>query len=158
MKTRTTMMAFLAMVLGACAPASAPPRPVPASETRAVEAAIQQWYDASARHDSASYAALMLPEFFILEDTTRYDRTSILSLVVAGFARGVDRATITDWDTQVSGDVAWTTFRNTEVFTPTGGAPGSPRRFLESAILRKVGGQWKLARYHATRINRPAAR
>ncbi|MBY0489328.1 MAG: nuclear transport factor 2 family protein [Gemmatimonadaceae bacterium] len=132
--------------------------PTPQAEARAVEGAIRAWYDASERKDSAAYFNRLLPTFFIFEDTTRYDREAIVRLVVSSFGSGTDRATITDWHTEVAGDVAWTSFRNTEVFTPTNGAPGAPRRYLETAVLRKVQGEWKIERYHATRINRPAPR
>jgi ketosteroid isomerase-like protein len=128
---------------------------VRAVEVRAVESALRSWYDASVRHDSAAYAALLLPEFFILEDTTRYDRATLLRLVAGGFSAGIDRATLSDFNTTVVGDAAWTTFRNEEYFTPNGAAALPVRRFLETAVFRRVDGQWKLERYHATRINRP---
>jgi ketosteroid isomerase-like protein len=128
----------------------------PADDVRAVETALRAWYDASERHDSTTYVAQMLPEFFILEDTTHYDRATLARLVAASFPAGTDRATLSDFSTQISGDVAWSTFRNAEVFTPAGAAALPVRRFVETAIFRRVNGQWKLARYHATRINRPA--
>jgi hypothetical protein len=96
----------------------------------------------------------MLPTFFIFEDTTVFDKATLARLVRESFARGTDRARLYDFNTQVSGDVAWSSFRNDEVWTPNGGNPQPPRRFLESAIFRRVGGRWFLERYHATRINR----
>ena len=128
-----------------------------ASETRAVESALRAWYDASTRHDSSAYAALLLPEFFIFEDTTRYDRSALLNLVASGFSAGTDHAAMSDFNTRVMGDVAWTSFHNEEFFTPNGAAALPVRRYLETAVLRRVDGQWKLERYHATRINRPIA-
>jgi ketosteroid isomerase-like protein len=125
-------------------------------DVRAVESVLRSWYDASLRHDSTAYAAPLLPEFFILEDTTRYDRATLLRLVINGFGAGTDRATLSDFNTTVAGDAAWTTFRNEEFFTPNGASALPARRFLETAIFRRVNGQWKLERYHATRINRPA--
>ena len=45
-----------------------------------------------------------------------------------------------------------------DVFTPTG-KPALPAfRFLETVVFRRVGAAWRMERYHATRINRPAAR
>jgi hypothetical protein len=99
----------------------------------------------------------MLPEFFIFEDTTLYDKPTLTRLVAEGFAYGTDRASLSDFRTAVSGDAAWTSFRNEEVWTPNGGKAEPPRRYLESAVFRRVGGQWRLERYHATRINRSAA-
>lgn len=157
--TRVATVIASAVTIAACAAGAATARtPVgPVSDARAAESALRAWYDASTRHDSAAYAALLLPEFFIFEDTTRYDRTALLTLVASSFAYGTDRATMSEFNTKVAGDVAWTSFRNDEFFTPTGAAAQPVRRYLESAVLRRVDGQWKLERYHATRINRPAA-
>ena len=81
-----------------------------------------------------------------------------MALVAGSFKAGTDKANIRDLSTVVVGDADWTSFRNDEAFTPTGGAVTPTRRYLETAIFRRVNGQWKLARYHATRINRPAAK
>ncbi len=156
---RLAALLFSVATMMACTgrPATVHSAAAPADDARAVESALRAWYDASTRHDSASYAAVLLPDFFIFEDTTRYDRTALLTLVASSFAYGTDRATMSDFSTRVAGDVAWTSFRNEEFFTPNGAAPQPVRRYLESAVLRRVDGQWKLERYHATRINRPAA-
>ena len=78
--------------------------------------------------------------------------------MVESFAQGTDRATLSDFRTVVVGDAAWTSFRNAEMFTPTGAAPLPERRYLETAVFRRVDGAWRLERYHATRINRPPGR
>jgi ketosteroid isomerase-like protein len=144
------------MVVAGCGPR--PPAVAPAAtaaeDARAVEAVLHAWYDASARHDSVAYAAPLLSEFFIFEDTTRYDKPTLVGLVAASFAQGTDRATLSDLQTVVAGDAAWTSFKNTEVFTPLGASPLPARRYLETAVFRRVDGQWRLERYHATHINR----
>ena len=139
------------------------PAPEPASsrkpedDAREVEAVLHRWYDASEKHDSAGWTDATLPGYFILEDTTVYDKPTLDRLVIESFAMGTDRVKLYDFKTAVSGDVAWTTFRNDEVWTPNGGKPEAPRRFLESAVFRRVDGRWRLERYHATRINREPA-
>ena len=155
---RMLALAVSICTIVACGTGASLARPASGSagDVRAVESALRDWYDASTRHDSAAYAALMLPEFFIFEDTTRYDRTALLHLVASGFASGTDHAAMSDFTTRVVGDVAWTSFRNEEFFTPNGAAALPVRRYLETAVLRRVDGQWKLERYHATRINRPS--
>jgi ketosteroid isomerase-like protein len=146
----------LALVTAGCRD-TAPPTPSPAGpadEASDVEATLRRWYDAAEKHDSAGYADLMLPTFFIFEDTTVFDKPTLSRLVSESFTLGTDRSRLYDFKTQVSGDVAWSSFRNDEVWTPNGGTPELPRRFLESVIFRRVGGRWLLERYHATRINR----
>jgi ketosteroid isomerase-like protein len=157
MKNRAVAVCAFVTVAGCAAGGAAVRADVsPVADVRAVESVLRSWYAASERHDSAAYAAAILPEFFILEDTTRYDRSTLLRLVAASFSAGTDHATLSDFSTSVAGDVAWSTFRNDEVFTPTGAAALPVRRFIETAVFRRAGGEWKLARYHATRINRPA--
>ena len=79
-------------------------------------------------------------------------------MVAGSFKAGTDKAMIRALSTVVVGDAALTSFRNDEAFTPAGGSLTPTRRYLETAIFQRVNGRWKLARYHATRINRPAAR
>ncbi len=128
------------------------------ADARAVERVLRDWYAASERGDSAAYAQAMLPEFVLVEDTTLYDRAGLLRLMFGAPLGGTDRATLRDFRTEVQGDVAWTTFRNDEVFTPEGKPPMPVRRYLETVVFRRVGGAWRMARYHATRINRTAPR
>ena len=133
-------------------------RETEATDARAVEQVLRDWYDAAERHDSAAWTSAMLPSFFIFEDTTQLDRATLTRLMFGHPSTGASHATLRDFQTQVSGDVAWTSFRNDEVFTPTG-KPALPAfRFLETVVFRRVGAAWRMERYHATRINRPAAR
>jgi len=118
---------------------------------------LRRWYDATEKHDSAGWTDLLLPSFFIFEDTTVYDKPTLTRLVVEGYSQGTDRAQLYDFRTEVSGDVAWSSFRNDEVWTPNGGKPEAPRRFMESAVFRRVDGRWLMERYHATRVNREPA-
>ena len=131
-------------------------RDTQARDARAVERALREWYDASERHDSVAWVRAMLPTFFIFEDTTRLDANTLTRLLFGSAPTGIDRATLHDFATQVRGDVAWTSFQNDEVYTPTGAPPLPVRRYLETVVFRRVGGAWRMERYHATRINRPA--
>ncbi len=135
------------------APIASAPRD-PAADAKAVERVLRDWYDASERNDSAAWARPLLPEFFIIEDTTRLDRATLTRLLFGRPPAGTDRAAMRNFETVVVGDVAWTTFLNDEQYTPTG-KPATPvRRYVETVIFRRVDGAWRMARYHATRINR----
>jgi hypothetical protein len=68
-------------------PCPSVPSRSPEADAREVEALLRRWYDASEKHDSAAYAALMLPEFFIFEDRTLYDKPTLTRLVAARRSR-----------------------------------------------------------------------
>ena len=121
-----------------------------------MERVLARWYEAIQGHDSVGVAAPLLRSFFIFEDTTRIGRDELVAGVVSGFARGTQTAAISGLATEVRGNVAWTSFRNREVWTPVDGGKPDTLEFLESVVFEKQGGAWLMERYHATRINRPA--
>jgi ketosteroid isomerase-like protein len=149
---------WLLSLLGAAAcsqPAAAPPpRPTEAEDVKAVEQVLLGWYRAMETHDTAGTAAPLTASFLIYEDTTRIPRAELLEGLNAGFGSGVQRATLSGLETRVNGDVAWTSFRNHETFTPTDGKPDT-LDFVETVVFVRESGTWKIDRYHATRINRP---
>lgn len=142
---------FLAL---ACRPAAVAPTPAnDPAEITAVEGVLTKWYTAINTHDSAGVAAPLLPSFFIFEDTTRIGRDDLVRGIVSGFDAGSQTAALSRFETQVRGNLAWTSFRNDEVWTPKTGSPDS-LRFLETVVFEKQNGQWMMERYHATKLNR----
>jgi len=144
----------LPILVMACGPAS--PAPTVANEpaeAAAVEAVLNRWYVAIRTHDSAGVAAPLLPAFFIFEDTTRIGRAELIQGIVGGFAAGTQTAAMSGFETQVRGNIAWTSFRNDEVWTPQTGSPDS-LHFLETVVFEKRDGKWMMERYHATKLNR----
>jgi hypothetical protein len=105
------------------------------------------------KHDTAGTAKPLTASFFIYEDTTKYRRAELLEGINGGFGAGVQTATFSDVETTVRGEVAWSSFRNREIFTPITGKPRT-LDFVETVVFVKDGGTWKIDRYHATRINR----
>lgn len=152
-KIPNTGVGLLLLAL-ACRPAAAPPTPAnDPAEIRAVEGVLARWYTAINAHDSAGVAAPLLPSFFIVEDTTRISRDDLVRAIVSGFEAGTQTAAMSNFETQIRGNLAWTSFRNDEVWTPKTGSPDS-LHFLETVVFEKRNGQWMMERYHATKLNR----
>lgn len=118
-----------------------------------MEKVLRGWYTAMEQHDTAGTAKPLTASFFIYEDTTKLRRAELLEGVNGGFGAGVQTATLSDIETTVRGDVAWSSFKNHEVFTPTTGKPHD-LFFVETVVFVKDSGTWKIDRYHATRVNR----
>jgi hypothetical protein len=76
--------------------------------------------------------------------------------IMAGRGQGTQSARLTGLRTRVVGEVAWTTMRNEEIWTPAKGAPDS-MAFLETVVFEKVNGWWRIDRYHAAKLPRTTA-
>lgn len=154
MKTIPRWLVACTLLVGCGPGAPAAPDRTPIDPPATVEAVLTRWYDAIQRHDSAGIASPLLPEFFIFEDTTVISGSALVKELVEGAAAGSQTTALSGFRTVVTDSVAWTSFRNREVWTPTQGKPDT-LDFLESVVFRKRSGQWLMERYHATRVNRP---
>jgi len=121
------------------------------AEVRAVEASLVAWYDAIRTYDFEAVESALTPTFLILEDRTPLDAPALLERLRAGKGQGSQVAVLSDLRTRVRGEVAWTTLRNDETWTPTEGAVVH-LEFLETVVFVKEGGRWRIDRYHAQRI------
>jgi ketosteroid isomerase-like protein len=146
-------MTLLAVTIACRATPPVPPPVDEAAEARAVEQALNDWYGAMARWDSAGIADAMTPTFFILEDTLPLDKVELMKRILEGRGQGTLSAQLSGLRTRVLGEVAWTTMRNAEVWMPAKGAPDSVA-FLETVVLQKVNGRWLIDRYHAAKLPR----
>lgn len=158
----TSVLSAGMLILAGCAPRlDEPPPQDPAAERAAVEAAVTYWFDSAvARLDTAAIARGVTPTFAILEDSVWYDRegfvafvASLPSLLGGPFAI---RYSLGDWRTAVRGDVAWTSFRNRAVVTPSTGEP-FPLDWRETAVLVNVDGRWLIDRYQSAPVASPPA-
>lgn len=121
------------------------------SDTLAAEAALTDWHRALEQHDWGAVEAGLTAEFVMIEQDRILDRAAMLALLSGSAALGRQRASLHGFRTQVLGDVAWTTAHNDAVWIASNGAQ-TPYGFLETAVLKREGGVWRIDRYHATRL------
>jgi len=121
------------------------------SDILAAEAALSDWHRALEQHDWSAVEAGLTAEFVMIEQDRILERAALLALLKGSAALGRQRASLHDFRTRVRGDVAWTTARNDAVWIATDGAQ-TPYGFLETAVLQREGGAWRIDRYHATRL------
>ncbi len=132
-------------------PAAADSAAAPAAEARAVEATLVAWYDAMRAFDLEAVAGALTPSFLLLEAGTPLDGPALVERLRAARGQGSQTAALSDLRTRVRGDVAWTTLRNRETWTPKEGA-AVHAEFLETVVLVRDGGRWRIDRYHAERV------
>lgn len=124
-----------------------------ASEAQEFEAMLQGWYDAVERHELDTAADALMSDYLLVEGTELLDKTSLMARLRIGAGLGVQTAELSEFHTIVAGDVAWTTLRNREVWTPNDPTRQTVRlEFLETVVGCKQGGRWLLQRYHATLV------
>lgn len=147
-----TPVRFTAVLLLAAGWLAAPAR---ADDAAAVKAAIQENYAAYSSFDEARYRRTTTDDFLLLEHGELIDREGD----VANMAKpgtGFRRTDHFDFDSvKVHDDVAWAVYTlESKIHDDRRGT--REREWLESAILRREDGRWKVALLHSTRVAHPA--
>lgn len=123
-------------------------------EAANVQQAIQDNYAAYSGFDEAKYRATTTDDFILLENGELIDREGDVAGMPKpdiGFQRK-DHFTFNS--VKVEGDLAYAVYTlNSEIYDDVKGARS--REWLESAILRRADGRWKMALLHSTRVSQP---
>jgi len=121
------------------------------NENAAIEQSLRDWYEAIRIQDFQTVADRLTENFLIVEHTELFDKTQLMARFEKGKAHGTQASELLEFKTCVHGDIAWTTLRNSEVWTPTEGEDNlMDLEFIETVIFIKQDGKWLIDRYHAT--------
>lgn len=115
-----------------------------------IRATLAGWYKSIDAHDLEAVGAALTETFLLIEHDELVGRSQLLEMM----SRAPDHrlvASLSDFQISVSGDIAWSTHRNREVYTPFEGDP-QQLDFLETVVLVRRNGRWLIDRYHATRL------
>jgi ketosteroid isomerase-like protein len=121
----------------------------------AVQQAIEDNYAAYSGFDEAKYRATTTEDFLLLEHGELIDRESdVASMAKPG--TGFRRTDHFEFNSvKIEGDFAYAVYvLRSEIYDAAKGARN--REWLESAILRRVKGDWKMALLHSTRVSHPS--
>ena len=116
-----------------------------------VRATLTGWYTAMSAHDITAVGAALSESFLLVEHDQLLDRDQLIEML-SSEVDDVLVADLDDFHITVHGDVAWSTHRNHEVYTPLVGEP-LRLEFLETVVLVRRDGRWLIDRYHATRLS-----
>jgi ketosteroid isomerase-like protein len=145
------------LVAAACSVATllAPPAALASGDAAAIQAAIQENYAAYSGFDETRYRATTTDDYLLLEHGELIDREGdVASMAKPG--TGFRRTDHFDFShVKVVGDTAYAVYTlRSEIYDDERGE--RDREWLESAILRREGGRWKVALLHSTRVSHPA--
>lgn len=121
-------------------------------DNKQVEAAVRGFYAALAADDEAGVARIATPTFYAYDVGRRFDTAAELAATIKqAHASGA----VLEWnlgpiDIHVTCDTAWAAWEND-------GRVGrkdamQPMHWLESAVLVRDGGRWRIRFLHSTRV------
>ena len=139
-----------AMMLAACAHGRPSHCPAAPQATAEIERTVRAFFDALRNEDRAVFQRLTTASFYSFDAGKRYAGTALVDVVRAAHARGVQlNWSIGPLDTKLRCDVAWSAWEN----VGSAGVPPNvkPVRWLESAVLVRQNGSWKIDFFHSQR-------
>jgi len=149
---RRRFIAAAALVTGTACQETQPA----AADEQAAKQVIADYYDLFYRRlDERGYRALLTDDYLLLENGEIFDANGdIASMPKAG--DGYTRSDAFDFRTvRMLGDTAYVIyFLRSAVVEKTEAARNL--EWLESAVLRRSGGRWKVALLHSTRVVKPS--
>ena len=115
-----------------------------------IEAVIARFFDGLSYTDSSLLKQTTTMDFILLEDGEVWNMDTLIRKI--GTRReGVKRVNAFEFiESGQDGKIAWTNYFNTAVFSFN--EKKQTVRWLESAILRKEKGKWRIYQLHSTRI------
>lgn len=124
------------------------------AEVAKIEMTIRCFFEALRRDDKVAFRRLTTRSFYSFDGSKRFTEGELLEVVRDMHARGVQlNWNIGTIDIHLGCNMAWTAWEN------SGSAGGSttlrPVRWLESAVLVKNEGTWKIDFLHSTRAALP---
>ncbi len=124
----------------------------PIAEGEAARQAVVRLFDALAHIDADAMQETMAEDFRLVEAGEVHTRDEAIAMISSLEGKMAERANTFDFiHTQVEGSLAWTTYRNGAHIMMTDGNVRDVK-WLESALLRKSDGVWRVVLLHSTRL------
>jgi ketosteroid isomerase-like protein len=108
-------------------------------------------FAAAAADDLARFRAVTTPDFYAFDGGGRFIGDALMDLIKSAHAAGkVYVWTVNEPEVRIQGDVAWITYVNRGSIKDASGT--KDLSWLESAVLRKENGTWRIQFFHSTRV------
>ena len=147
--SRIAAMALLISTIGVSAPAQA--SSAANDQDKAVEA-VRQMFVALTNDDAALFNSVTSADFYAFDVGKRFDGNALLQLVKQAHAAGkIYVWQVTEPQVYIDGKTAWITYVNRGSVQDAAGK--KDLIWLESAVLRKEKGIWRIQFFHSTRAS-----
>jgi hypothetical protein len=137
-------------------PAPAQTCPVTEADKAAATDTVRNLYAAATVDDLAKLQSLVAPTFYVFDNGHTFDSIdSLMALIDSYRAKGVKFVwNVTDPRVTIHCNQAWITYTNVGSIQMPNAAP-TPTQWLESVILERQSGAWKILFFHSTRVPPP---
>lgn len=147
------LMAILTLTSVKPSRAQARSKPLSAEQVQALNT-VKTVFAASESDDLDKFHSVIAPGFYIFDNGKRFDGDAIMELIKKLKAAGnLYEWNVTEPDVHVNGNSAWIAYINRGSITNASGK--HDQQWLESAVLQKQSGNWKIVFMQSTRV--PAA-
>ncbi len=134
---------------------SAQPCTASAADQPQVLGTIDAMFSAAQIDDLTKFHNLADPDFYAYDNGRRFDGDALMNLVRDQHAKGYIYVwTVNDPAVHIDCNTAWVTYVNRGSITDPSGKT-TPMQWLESLILRKESGNWRILFLHSTRVPQP---
>lgn len=131
--------------------ATAAKPPGPAADQLQVTEAIRSFFAAAKDDDLDKFRAVTTPDFYAFDAGGRFNRDTLMDLIKGAHAAGnVYVWSVNEPEVHISGDLAWITYVNRGSVKDASGT--KEVTWLESAVLQKEKGTWRIQFLHSTRV------
>lgn len=131
--------------------ASAADQPAPPNDENQVTDAISSFFAALSTDDVGKLHAVTTSDFYAFDGGGRFTRDGLMDLIKAAHAEGKVYAwTVDKPEVHISGEIAWITYVNRGSMTDVSGT--KDMTWMESAVLQKEKGAWRIRFLHSTRV------
>lgn len=131
--------------------ANAQTRVAPSPDEAAVISAIETMYAAFTTDDLAKFHSVAAPDFYAFDGGKRFDGDVLMQLLKTAHASGkVYVWRVTKPEVKIEGDIAWITYVNEGSLKDA--SETKSLTWLESAVLQRDNGTWRIKFFHSTRV------
>jgi ketosteroid isomerase-like protein len=120
-------------------------------EKDSIEASISRFFDGLSEINPDKLKAYTTTDFILLEEGQVWNIDTLIAKVTTPRNAGIKRINKFEFiKTEQNGNIAWVSYHNTADFSLN--EKQQTVQWLESAVLRKENGRWKIKLLHSTRI------
>jgi hypothetical protein len=149
----TPVAALSALLLSApqLSAAASHPCPLTQPDSAAVVTTMQIMFTAATADDLAKFHSVAAPDFYAYDGGKRFGGDTLMQFIKSAHAAGkIYVWSVTDPHVDGTCDTAWITYTNRGSVTDANGK--QDLTWLESAVLQKQHGAWRIRFLHSTRV------